>query len=74
MAKVSFTKLGLSKNQEVKNVQWGDYVIEVNYVVYEVEVASISLDATSVTKRKLLQNTQKSSLLNRLAKNSKVGD
>lgn len=29
MAKVSFTKLGLSKNQDVKNVQWGDYVIEV---------------------------------------------
>ena len=31
-------------------VKYQDYVIEVNYVVYEVEVASISLDATSVTK------------------------
>lgn len=29
MAKVSFTKLGLTKNQDVKNVQWGDYIIEV---------------------------------------------
>lgn len=29
MAKVSFTKLGLSKNQGVKNVQWGDYIVEV---------------------------------------------
>lgn len=29
MAKVSFTKLGLTKNQEVKNVEWGEYTIEV---------------------------------------------
>lgn len=29
MAKVSFTKLGLVKNQEVKNVEWGEYSIEV---------------------------------------------
>ena len=29
MAKVPFTKLGLTKNQEVKNVEWGEYVIEV---------------------------------------------
>ncbi len=29
MAKVSFTKLGLVKNQEVKNVEWGEYMIEV---------------------------------------------
>ena len=29
MAKVSFTKLGLTKNQEVKNVEWGEYSIEV---------------------------------------------
>lgn len=29
MAKVSFTKLGLSKNQEVKNIEWGEYTIEV---------------------------------------------
>lgn len=29
MAKVSFTKLGLSKNQDVKNIQWGDCTIEV---------------------------------------------
>lgn len=29
MAKVSFTKLGLTKNQEVKNVEWGEYMIEV---------------------------------------------
>lgn len=29
MAKVSFTKLGLTKNQDVKNIQWGDYSIEV---------------------------------------------
>lgn len=29
MAKVSFAKLGLTKNQEVKNVEWGEYVIEV---------------------------------------------
>ena len=29
MAKVSFTKLGLTKNQEVKNIEWGEYTIEV---------------------------------------------
>lgn len=29
MAKVSFAKLGLIKNQEVKNVEWGEYSIEV---------------------------------------------
>lgn len=29
MAKVSFTKLGLAKNQEVKKVEWGEYIIEV---------------------------------------------
>lgn len=29
MAKVSFAKLGLAKNQEVKNVEWGEYMIEV---------------------------------------------
>lgn len=29
MAKVPFTKLGLTKNQEVKNVVWGEYSIEV---------------------------------------------
>ena len=29
MAKVSFAKLGLVKNQEVKNVEWGEYSIEV---------------------------------------------
>ncbi len=29
MAKVSFVKLGLVKNQEVKNVEWGEYSIEV---------------------------------------------
>ena len=29
MAKVSFTKLGLTKNQEVKNVEWGEYTVEV---------------------------------------------
>ena len=29
MAKVSFAKLGLVKNQEVKNVEWGEYTIEV---------------------------------------------
>ena len=29
MAKVSFTKLGLAKNQEVKKVEWGEYTIEV---------------------------------------------
>lgn len=29
MAKVSFTKLGLTKNQEVKNVEWNEQVIEV---------------------------------------------
>ena len=29
MAKVSFAKLGLVKNQEVKNVEWGEYFIEV---------------------------------------------
>ena len=29
MAKVSFAKLGLVKNQEAKNVEWGEYSIEV---------------------------------------------
>ena len=29
MAKVAFAKLGLVKNQEVKNVEWGECVIEV---------------------------------------------
>ena len=29
MAKVSFTKLGLTKNQEVKNVEWNEQIIEV---------------------------------------------
>lgn len=29
MAKVSFAKLGLVKNQDVKNITWGDYIIEV---------------------------------------------
>ena len=29
MAKVSFTKLGLAKNQEVKKVEWGECTIEV---------------------------------------------
>lgn len=29
MAKVSFAKLGLARNQEVKKVEWGEYTIEV---------------------------------------------
>ena len=29
MAKVSFAKLGLTKNQEVKSIKWGEYDIEV---------------------------------------------
>ena len=29
MAKVSFTKLGLTKNQEVKQINWNDQIIEV---------------------------------------------
>ena len=29
MAKVSFAKLGLTKNQEVKTIEWGEYLIEV---------------------------------------------
>lgn len=29
MAKVSFAKLGLTKNQEVKTIEWGEYSIEV---------------------------------------------
>ena len=29
MAKVSFTKLGLSKNQSINNVAWNDCIIEV---------------------------------------------
>ena len=29
MAKVSFAKLGLTKNQEVKTIEWGEYFIEV---------------------------------------------
>ena len=29
MAKVSFTKLGLNKNQEVKHVVWNEQTIEV---------------------------------------------
>ena len=30
MAKVSFAKLGLIKNQEVKNVEWGEYPFNID--------------------------------------------
>ena len=29
MAKIPFSKLGLSKNQNIKNIQWGEYEIEI---------------------------------------------